>query len=166
MTTQEIIYLLIGGLMIAAGIGCYFKNSDKQAFPAVLVLLGVFLCAAQFVKADITGVGSVEMGKFAKQTSEAAEAVSEASGKNAEAIVAINKALTETQQAFDAYQREVNQRLAAMDAAPVRVPNAVQIKQSQRIAQRKIVEANSANAAASAKADVLRDLAPHSGADQ
>lgn len=119
--------MIVGGLMLFAAIILYWRDaSRKTLFPVILVVGGIFLCAAQTVKAKLPGVDL-----------EFSRAIVDASDKNEKMLLAQNEALKaladdlkELRQAFTAYQSSVNDRFSALDAKPVAVTDEAAIAAS------------------------------------
>ncbi|WP_284126189.1 hypothetical protein [Parerythrobacter aestuarii] len=159
MQDNAIILMGAGGLSLVAAIACYLKNTERFVFPIALLLIGVFLLAANVVKAELPGGVKIELQKLADNSSEAAKALTEASQRNGEAIAALNESMAASERAFAAYRIEVNKRFAALNEPEVRLPQSQQVLQSRQVAASKIREARSANELAVDKTKILEEMA-------
>ncbi len=161
MDSLEIILLVIGVLLLIGAIASYWKDTSKAVFPALLAVGGIFLTGAQTVRANIPGIGEIELLKNkAEQTSDTALALGEASVANKQAIDAINEELELQRQAFADYRDEVNRRFRSLNQRPVTLaPIQIRrIEDSQVLAREKIDAANSANTDVQRKIEQLREL--------
>lgn len=158
MPATIIILMIAGALMLAAAVACYLRNTERFVFPIVLALIGVFMLAADVVKAELPGGIKLEMQNLAQSSSDAAKAVSEASQRNSEAIAALSASLSTSQKAFADYRDEVNERFAAMNRRPVALPDAAQVQETQAAVAARIREADSANREAVEKANALETI--------
>ncbi|MEM8725718.1 MAG: hypothetical protein AAGE86_09380 [Pseudomonadota bacterium] len=157
----EITLLIIGVLLLVGSIASYWKDTSKAVFPALLAVGGIFLCGAQTVRANIPGIGEIELLKSkAEQTSDTAVALAEASAANREAIDAINAELEVSRESFDQFRNQVNRRFQRLNQRPIALPQAQiqRIEQSQTLAQQRIEAARIANTEVQEKADSLRTL--------
>jgi len=157
----EIILLVIGVLLLVGSIASYWKDTSKAVFPALLAIGGIFLCGAQTVRANIPGIGEIELLKNkAEQTSDTAVALAEASVANKQAIDAINAELTVSRESFDEFRDQVNRRFGRLNQRPIAVaPVQIQrIEQSQVVAQQRIKAAQIANTEVQKRVEALRNL--------
>jgi len=157
----EIILLVIGVLLLVGSIASYWKDTSKAVFPALLAIGGIFLCGAQTVRANIPGIGEIELLKNkAEQTSDTAVALAEASAANKQAIDAINAELTVSRESFDEFRDQVNRRFGRLNQRPIAVaPVQIQrIEQSQVVAQQRIKAAQIANTEVQKRVEALRNL--------
>jgi hypothetical protein len=111
--------IIIGALLLAASVAAYFVNQEKHVFPVVLALGGIFLCAANSVKASIGGLGTIE---FQRTVAVANDANSTLLVQQEAAIKSLASALQTLQTSFTAYQGAVNERFDQLAATPVSVP--------------------------------------------
>lgn len=120
--------------MFALGAACllgaavlYFKNTASNIFPIVLALAGVFLCAAESIKATLPGGVDIQ---FQRSVKEVANANVGAISSQQQALEAISKQLAAMTKQFADYQADVNQRFAALDATPIAVPTPPELERS------------------------------------
>lgn len=104
-------------LLVAAGL--YVRDTAHFVFPALLALVGVFLCAADTVRAKLPGGVDVAFERSVKQV---ADANVGAISSQQQALEAICKQLAAMNKQFADYQADVNQRFAALNTAPVPAP--------------------------------------------
>ncbi len=143
MTNLDLSLVVIGAVMMFTAVILYGKDASKKAlFPVILVIGGIFLCAAQTAKAKIRGMDL-----------EFSRAVGEVSDKSEEMLLAQDAALkaladnvSKMRDAFDAYQKSANDRFAAFDAKPVAVPNQAAIAASAANVDSKLSEMVAARA--------------------
>lgn len=157
----EVVLLVIGVLLLIGAIASYWKDTSKAVFPALLAVGGIFLCGAQTVRANIPGIGEIELLKdTAGKTSEAAVALAEASAANKQAIDAINAELEVSRETFETFRDQVNRRFRSLNQRPVALtqPQIQRIEQSQTLARQRIEAAQSANSDVREKIDLLREL--------
>ena len=159
MDTMQWILVGSGGLLLLGSIGSYLRDTTKFVFPLALALIGAFLLAADHVSASLPGGAEFTLTKELKaavdQSSTTADELLDASQKNSAALEEINKAFSASQEAFAAYQAEVNERFAALDEPPVPTP---QFQINSSAISQAIRDANQANTRAKIESDELREL--------
>ncbi len=155
MTTLEIVFIVMGALLLIGAFAAYWKDTQKAVFPALMAICGIFLCGAQTVKANITGIGEVE---FAKSVVEANNSTTDALSANRQAIDQLSSALQASQTAFEDYRTEVNERFAALDADPVEFEGQDDLQQSTDAVQVQIQRVDEANRAAIIQSQKLKRL--------
>ncbi|MEM6907454.1 MAG: hypothetical protein AAF494_02140 [Pseudomonadota bacterium] len=155
MTILEIVFIVIGVALLAGAFAAYFKNTEKVLFPALMGISGVFLCGAQTVNANITGIGEI---KFAKTVADTAKSTTDALTANKRAIDELGTALTASQTAFAAYRTEVDARFAELNAKPVEFRGAADLEASNEKVKQRIQNIEQVNRAAALQSLQLKNL--------
>lgn len=129
MIDLKLALTIIGVLMLVASVAVYWKDSSKAVFPIILAIGGIFMSAAQHVKASVAGV-DVELNRTVDTVVQASTDNGDLLLAQQEALKALADDLGKLRESFVAYQEAANQRLAALDAQPVPVPDEAAIAAS------------------------------------
>ena len=118
--------VVIGAASLVGALIAYLRYTAKAVFPIVLALVGVFLCGAPEVKANIPVGCSVEFTRQVVATTQQVIATNDAStaalAKQDAVLQQLGTRLDTLQAGLRTLQTAVNTRLAQADAAPVAVP--------------------------------------------
>ncbi len=129
------VLLILGAVLLLASIIVFLVRKENPTFPIILALGGIFLCAAQSVRASLPGGVSVE---FQRAVSDAAEKNGDLATQQEAAIQALSAQVATLQGSFTAYQTAVNDRFDKLSTAPVPVPDKDKLAQSSAAVQEQL----------------------------